>query len=67
MYKRQDENHEFTWKEVTTTRGGELAEILGDQKEEIDSLVINGPVTVSYTHLQRRMRYGAFSLCIVGR
>ena len=35
-----DENHEFTWKEVTTTRGGELAEMLGDQKEEIDSLVL---------------------------
>ena len=23
-----DESHEFTWKEVTTTRGGELAELL---------------------------------------
>ena len=35
-----DENHEFTWKEVTTTRGGELAEMLGDQLRSIDSLVV---------------------------
>ena len=39
-----DENHEFTWKEVTTTRGGELAELLGDQLRSIDSLVVKGNV-----------------------
>ena len=30
-----DESHDFTWKEVTTTRGGELAEILGDQRKRV--------------------------------
>ena len=39
-----DENHEFTWKEVTTTRGGELAEMLGDQLRSIDSLVVKGNI-----------------------
>ena len=39
-----DENHDFTWKEVTTTRGGELAELLGDQLRSIDSLVVKGNV-----------------------
>ena len=39
-----DESHEFTWKEVTTTRGGELAEMLGDQLRSIDSLVVKGNV-----------------------
>ena len=39
-----DESHEFTWKEVTTTRGGELAELLGDQLRSIDSLVVKGNV-----------------------
>ena len=39
-----DETHEFTWKEVTTTRGGELAEILGDQLRSVDSLVVKGNV-----------------------
>ena len=38
------ESHEFTWKEVTTTRGGELAEILGDQLRSVDSLVVKGNV-----------------------
>ena len=39
-----DESHEFTWKEVTTTRGGELAEILGAQLRSVDSLVVKGYV-----------------------
>ncbi len=39
-----DESHDFTWKEVTTTRGGELAEILGDQLRSVDSLVVKGYV-----------------------
>jgi|GEM_PF-5058034 len=39
-----DESHEFTWKEVTTTRGGELAEVLGDQLRSVDSLVVKGYV-----------------------
>jgi len=57
-----DENHEFTWKEVTTTRGGELAEILGDQKEEIDSLVINGPVnSADFETLFHSSLYGYLS------
>ena len=57
-----DESHEFTWKEVTTTRGGELAEILGDQKEEIDSLVINGPVnSADFETLFHSSLYGYLS------
>ena len=42
--KSSDKEHEFTWKEVTTTRGGELAEILGDQLRSVDSLVVKGYV-----------------------
>ena len=42
--RASDESHEFTWKEVTTTRGGELAELLGDQLRSIDSLVVKGNV-----------------------
>ena len=60
--KSSDKEHEFTWKEVTTTRGGELAEMLGDQKEEIDSLVINGPVnSADFETLFHSSLYGYLS------
>lgn len=44
MKKASEEEHEFTWQEVTTTRGGELAELLGDKLEDLDSLVVSGPI-----------------------
>ena len=47
MKKAAEEEHEFAWLEVTTTHGGELAELLGDKNTEIDSLVVNGPINAA--------------------
>lgn len=44
------ENHEFKYKEVTTTQYGELETLLGDEINTIDSLVVNGPINYADCH-----------------
>lgn len=39
-----DELEEFVYRDVTLTKGGELASVLGDDALTIDSLVVRGPV-----------------------
>ena len=39
-----DESEEFVCRDVTLTKGGELASVLGDDALTIDSLVVRGPV-----------------------
>lgn len=39
-----EEAEDFIYKEVTTTQGGELAALLGEDANNIDSLVVLGPI-----------------------
>lgn len=39
-----NESEEFVYRDVTLTKGGELASVLGDDAVTIDSLVVRGPV-----------------------
>ena len=63
MKKATEEEHKFTWMEVTTTHGGELAELLGDKNTKIDSLVVNGPINAAdFKTLFRSSLYGYLSV-----
>lgn len=47
---KASEEHEFKYKEVTTTQFGELETLLGDEIYTIDSLVVNGPIDYADCH-----------------
>ena len=67
MKKAAEEEHEFTWMEVTTTHGGELKELLGDKLEDLDSLVVNGPINEEdFNTMWKSSLYGYLSVIDLG-
>ena len=59
---RAEEDHEFSYMEVTTTSVGELEALLGDKLEDIDSLVVHGPIGAEdFRTMWRSSLYGYLS------
>lgn len=59
---RAEEDHEFSYMEVTTTSVGDLETLLGDKLEDIDSLVVHGPIGAEdFRTMWRASLYGYLS------